>query len=74
MQRLWIAMTAVVVGLACVAGCGPSLSEKELGNIEYRVPQIPVKPADKGAPEATKPKAEPGAKQPSAGEAAHPPK
>jgi len=40
MQRLFSLLVAVLVALPAIAGCGPRLSERELGQVEYEVPAI----------------------------------
>ena len=50
MQRLFVWLVVAMIVLSPLAGCGPSLSEKQLGKIEYQVPTFPKKKSEQKAP------------------------
>lgn len=54
MQRRWWWAAALVV-LGTVVGCGPNVSEKELGEIVYEMPQFPKVPCDGLTPQTMAP-------------------
>jgi hypothetical protein len=60
MPRLFNLLVAVLLVLAPMAGCGPSLSERELGDVEYGTPNFP---AQENAQETPKDAASPAAGQ-----------
>ena len=66
MRSIWKLMTFVVLAAALVLpGCGPELSEEELGTIVYEVPKVSGSEAPYELPPATSQAPTPKDSQPS---------